>query len=239
MVVRTYRSVLPARSRGRVLLFCAALCSLSLTSCGLFSSRDGLKSGFYLPLTVQLRQAPTVATAQVSYYDACGQAQTLSFGKPLAEAIARKSGLVFEKLVTDGAGAPGVDGYEDVSFGMATLDLAIPRKVTKSYPATLAIGLDFAYTTADGRVLVSTKLQSLGRGDVDVIESSCEVKGLNKILEEAISRVTDGMAIELGTTNKILEAAGARNAGTAPTAGTAPPSPIVAPVPVVIPMVST
>jgi len=220
------------------LLFCAALCSLSLTSCGLFSSRDGLKSGFYLPLTVQLRQAPTVATAQVSYYDACGQAQTLSFGKPLAEAITRKSGLVFEKLVSDGVGAPAVDGYEDVSFGMATLDLAIPRKATKSYPVTLAIGLDFAYTTADGNVLFSKKLQSLGRGDVDTVESACEVEGLNKILEEAISRVTDGMAIELGTSNRILEAAGARKAGAASATGTAPPSPIVAPVPVVVPMAS-
>ncbi len=221
MVVRTYRSVLPARSRGRVLLFCAALCSLSLTSCGLFSSREGLKNGFYLPLTVQLRQAPTVATAQVSYYDACGQAQTLSLGKPLAEAITRKSGLVFEKIVTDGG--PAVVGYQDVSFGMATLDLAIPRKATRSYPATLAIGLDFAYTAADGKVLFSKKLQSIGRGDVDVIESSCEVKGLNKIVEETISRVTDGMAIELGTSNRILEAAGARKAGAAPAAATAPP----------------
>lgn len=237
MVVRTYRSVLPARSRGRVLLFCAALCSLSLTSCGLFSSREGLKNGFYLPLTVQLRQAPTVATAQVSYYDACGQAQTLSLGKPLAEAITRKSGLVFEKIVTDGG--PAVDGYQDVSFGMATLDLAIPRKATRSYPATLAIGLDFAYTAADGKVLFSKKLQSIGRGDVDVIGSSCEVKGLNKIVEETISRVTDGMAIELGNSNRILEAAGARKAGAASAAGTVPPSPIVAPVPVVVPTTPT
>src|SRR5262249_376795 len=239
-VVRTYSSVLPALSTGRVLLFCAALCSLLLTSCGLFSSREGLKNGFYLPLTVQLRQAPTVATAQVSYYDACGQPQTLSFGKALAEAITRKSGLVFEKIVPDGAGGPAVDGYQDVSFGMATLDLAIPRKATRSYPAVLAIGLDFAYTTADGNVLFSKKLQAVGRGDVDAIESSCEVKGLNKIGRETISRVTDGMAVELGNSNRIPEAAGARKAGAAPAAGTAPPpSPIVTPVPIVVPTTPT
>ena len=192
MVVRNFHSVLPARSR--VLLLGAGLCSLVLPSCGLFSSRDGLGSGYYLPLTVQLRKAPTVAAAQVVYDDACGQAQTLSFGTPLAEAITRKSGLVFEKVVTDGAGGPAIDGYEDVSVGMTRLDLVIPRKATKSYPATLAIGLDFAYMAPDGTVLFSKKLQSLGRGDVDVTESSCEVKGLNKIVEVAIANVTDGMA---------------------------------------------
>src|SRR5206468_2593640 len=191
-IVRTFHSVLPARSKGRVLLLCAGLCSLSLAGCGLFSNRDGLGSGYYLPLTVQLRNAPTVASAQVTYQDACGEAQTLSFGKSPMEAIARKSGKVFQKVVTDNAATSAIDGYEDVSVGMVNLDLAIPRKVTKSYAATLAIGLDFAYTAADGTVLYSKKLQSVGRGDVDVTESSCQVKGLDKIVEEAIAHVTDG-----------------------------------------------
>ena len=88
------------------MLLCAGLCSLSLTGCGLFGSRDGLGIGYYLPLTVQLRNAPTVAAAQVTYQDACGQAQTLSFGKPLVDAITRKSGLVFQKVVMDDAGGP-------------------------------------------------------------------------------------------------------------------------------------
>ena len=52
---------------------CVALLLLSLAGCGLFSSRDGAQIGYYLPLTVQLRQAPTVAAAQFTYQDACGQ----------------------------------------------------------------------------------------------------------------------------------------------------------------------
>ena len=226
--MRTFHSVLPSLSRGWGVLLCAGLCSLTLTGCGLFSSRDGLGSGYYLPLTVQLRNAPSVGAAQVTYQDACGQTQTLSVGKPLAEAITRKSGRVFEKVVTDGAGVPAIDGYEDVSVGMINLDLAIPRKVTRSYAATLTIGLDFAYTAADGTVLYSKKLQSLGRGDVDVTESSCEVKGLDKIAEDAIANVTDGMATQLGTSNKIRDAAENRKPGALPSAGGAPPSPIVA-----------
>jgi hypothetical protein len=231
--------------RGRPLLACVGLLSFLLAGCGLFSSRDGAQIGYYLPLTVQLRQAPTVAAAQLTYQDACGQPQSLSFGQQLAESIARKSGRVFEKLVTDKASAPiSIDGYEDVSVGLINLDLFIPRKTTRSYPATVAIGLDFAYTAADGAVLFSKKLQSMGTGDVDVNQSSCEVKGLDKIVKEAIAKVTDGMAEQLGTSAKIRQAAGAGHAGAAAQGTVAPPSPIapdasVAPMgPAVVPVPS-
>jgi len=215
---------------------------LSLTGCGLFGSRDGVHIGYYLPLTVQLRQAPTVAAAQLTYQDACGQNQVLPFGPQLAEAITRKSGRVFEKIVPDNAPVPpSVDGYEDVSVGMTTLDLFIPRQVTRSHPATLAIGLDFGYIAADGTVLFSKKLQGLGSGDVDVNVSSCELKGLDKIVKEAIANVTDGMAEALGTSVKIRQAAGAGHAGASATGATPPPSPMaqsapVVPVPVPVPV---
>jgi len=215
---------------------------LSLTGCGLFGSRDGVHIGYYLPLTVQLRQAPTVAAAQLTYQDACGQNQVLPFGPQLAEAITRKSGRVFEKIVPDNAPVPpSVDGYEDVSVGMTTLDLFIPRQVTRSHPATLAIGLDFGYIAADGTVLFSKKLQGLGSGDVDVNVSSCELKGLDKIVKEAIANVTDGMAEALGTSVKIRQAAGAGHTGASATGATPPPSPMaqsapVVPVPVPVPV---
>ena len=214
----------------------------SWTGCGLFGSRDGVHIGYYLPLTVQLRQAPTVAAAQLTYQDACGQNQVLPFGPQLAEAITRKSGRVFEKIVPDNAPVPpSVDGYEDVSVGMTTLDLFIPRQVTRSHPATLAIGLDFGYIAADGTVLFSKKLQGLGSGDVDVNVSSCELKGLDKIVKEAIANVTDGMAEALGTSVKIRQAAGAGHTGASATGATPPPSPIaqsapVVPVPVPVPV---
>ena len=231
--------------RGQPLLAGVGLLSFLLAGCGLFSSRDGAHIGYYLPLAVQLRQAPTVAAAQLTYQDACGQSQSLPFGQQLAESITRKSGRVFEKLVTDQTSAPvAIDGFEDVSVGLINLDLFIPRKTTRSYPATVAIGLDFAYTAADGTVLFSKKLQSMGTGDVDVNQSSCEVKGLEKIVKEAIAKVTDGMAEQLGTSAKIRQAANAGHAGAAAQGTVAPPSPIapdasVAPVgPAVVPVPS-
>lgn len=224
MSVRIY---LPAGWwRGPALLGCVGLLCLLPTACGLFGSRDGSQTGYYLPLTVQLRQASTITAAQVTYQDACGKNQVLAFGPQLAQAVNRKSGRVFEKVVTDsGTAGVSVDGYEDVSVGLTNLDLFVPRKAARSYPAILTIGLDFAYTAANGTVLLSKKLKAAGSGDVEVNESSCDVKGLDKILNEAIMFVTDGMAEQLGTSVKIQQAAAGGHVA-ASSGGAPPPSPV-------------
>ena len=209
----------------------ACFLSLSMIGCGLFATRDGLETGYYLPLTVLVRTAPSVAAAQVTYEDACGQAKTLPLGGPLSAAITQKAGRVFEKVVTDGKDQAPVDGYEDVSVGLIQLDMGISRKVKRTYPVTLAIGLDFAYTAADGTVLYSKKLKSIGQGEVDVTDSSCDVVGLDRIAQNAIDRVTEGMAKQLGTSNKIRDAADAGKTGTVrrtAVAAAPPPSPIAA-----------
>ena len=239
MSVRVYP---PAGSwRGPALVGCLGLLWLLPTACGLFGSRDGSQIGYYLPLTVQLRQAPTIAAAQVTYQDACGANQVLTFGPQLAEAVNRKSGRVFEKVIT-GSGPAPVDGYEDVSAGLTSLDLFIPRKAARKYPAILTIGLEFAYTAADGSVLLSKKLKATGSGNVEVTESSCDVKGLDKVVNEAIMFVTDGMAEQLGGSVKIRQAAAAGHVAAA-SGATPPPSPVapaasaasVVPVPVPVP----
>ena len=192
----------------------AGLSVATLTSCSLFSSQDDATIGYYLPLTVQLRSDPSIAGAQLTYQDSCGQRQSLPIGAPLQDTLKRKTGRVFEKVLTGETGSsPAPDGYVDTALGLAHVDLAIPRKANKRYPATVTLGLDFAYTAADGTVLYSKKIQSIGRGEVDVTEASCEVKGLDKIAQEAMGYVTDGMAKQLGTSNNIIDAAQAREAG--------------------------
>ena len=207
----------------------AGLCVAALTSCSLFSSRDGATIGYYLPLTVQLRSDPSIAGAQLTYQDACGQRQSLPITAPLQDMLKRKTSRVFEKVLTGEAVSSAMpDGYLDTALGLAQVDLAIPRKANKNYPATVTVGLDFAYTAADGMVLYRKKIQSVGRGEVDVTDTSCEVKGLDKIAEEALGYVTDGMAKQLGTSTKILDAAEAKRAGSSKVAAAAvpPPSPI-------------
>jgi hypothetical protein len=207
------------------------LCVATLTSCSLFSSRDDATIGYYLPLTVQLRSDPSITRAQLTYQDACGQTQSLPIGPPLQELLRRKTGRVFENVLTGETGSsPAPDGYVDAALGLAHVDLAIPRKANKSYPATVTLGLDFAFRAADGTVLYSKKIQSIGRGEVDVTEASCEVKGLDKIAQEAMGYVTDGMAKQLGTSNMIIDAAQARQAGGSK--AVAPQSAVAVPVPV-------
>ena len=192
----------------------AGLCVATLTGCAFFSSRDGAAIGYDIPLTVQLRPDPSIAGAQLTYQDACSQRQSLPIGAPLQDLIKRKTDRVFEKVLPSETGSSSVlDGYVDASLGPASVDLAIHRKANKSYPATVTVGLDFAYRAVDGRVLYSKKIQSVGRGEVDVTEASCEVKGLDAIAKEAIGYVTDGMAAYLGMSTKISEAAQARKAG--------------------------
>lgn len=202
-----------------------------LTSCGLFASRDGLGIGYYLPLTVQVRMAPTIAEAQLTYEDACGAAKVFPLGEMLTTAIKRKSGRVFEKVVLGEQPAVAVDGYEDVSLGLADAHFNAYRKAKKSYPATVEIGLDFAFTTADGTVLYNKKLKSIGKGEVETTDASCDVTGLDSVAQEAVDKVTDGMAKQLGTSTKIAALADARKAGTAASpssTSSAPASPLAA-----------
>jgi hypothetical protein len=211
----------------------AGLSILTLTSCSFFSRGEGAVVGYDLPLTVQLRSDPSIAAAQLAYQDACGQRQSLPVGALLQDSLTRKTGRVFEKVFPDGLEPSSVpDGYVDASLGPTAVDLAITRKANKSYPAMVTVGLDFAYRAADGVVLYSKKIQSIGRGDVEVTDASCEVKGLDAIAKEAIGYVTDGMAAYLGTSTKIGEAAQARKAGGSKPAGQVSlQSSAVAPVP--------
>jgi hypothetical protein len=190
----------------------AGLCAATLTHCSFFSSRDGAYTGYYLPLIVHLRSDPTIAGAQLTYQDACGQAQSFPIAAPLQELLKRKTGRVFEKVLTgETASLSEAHGSVDTALGLSQVDLAIPRKVNRRYPVTITLGLDFAYKTLDGAVLYSKKIQSVGRGEVEVTEVSCEVKGLEAIAYEAMDLVTDGMAVQLGTSSKINEAAQVRS----------------------------
>ena len=189
------------------------LCVATLASCSSLSSRDSETIGYFLPLTVHLRSDPSIVGAQLTYQDACGQKQSLPISVPLQESLRRKTGRVFEKVMTGETRLSSMpDGYVDASLGLAHVDLAIVRKANKRYPATVTLGLDFTYQAADGTVLYSKKIQSIGRGEVEVTEASCEVTGLDTIAQEAMSLVTDGMAMQLGTSSKISEAAQARKA---------------------------
>ncbi len=217
------------RSNASAWIVAAGVLSSLLAGCSLFQSRNGLKTGYYLPLSAQLRQDSSVTGAQVTYQDACAQPQSFPISDLLQEAIKRKAGLVFEKVLTGEKGTvpTTVDGYVDVALGMNHTDLVIYRKGKRTYPATVTLGLDFAYTDTEGAVLFRKKLQSSGSGEVEVpSEGSCEVKGLEQVVQAAISKVTDGMAKHLGESTKVREQVAAGKAGAPRPLSTGNPPPL-------------
>jgi hypothetical protein len=136
---------------------------------------------------------------------------------------------VFEKVLTGERGStpPVVDGYVDVALGFSRMDLIIYRKAKRSYPATVTPGLDFTYTDAEGAVLFRKKLQSSRSGEVDVTsEGTCQVRGIEPIVQEAIAIVTDGMAIQLGESTEVREQVAARKTGVPRPASPTSPSPL-------------
>ena len=203
------RIVLHQSRCGRCFRHLPLLCLLAvlLSGCSLFGRSESFIT-YDLPLTVLLRPDPSVEEALLEYRDACGQPASVNVAGPLQDALRRKMGLVFHKVVvpSSAAGVP-VDGVVDVALGLKQLEVFVPRKSNRSYPATMTLGLDFSYSDADGTVRNSKKLQSQYREDVEATSDSCALTGLDVLAEKAADRVVEGMAVHLGESAKIREAA--------------------------------
>ncbi len=198
----------PSNTRGRyvsgpLLLLCLLLI---LPGCQFFSRSEKFIS-YNLPLTVLLRPDASVEQAALEYRDACGQPASVNVEGPLQEALRNKLGMVFHKVVVGSSSSVPVDGVIDVALGLKQLELFVPRKVNRSYPATVILGLDFSYSDPDGTVRQSKKLQSQSRDDVDATSDSCNVKGLDELARDTVDKVVEGMARHLGESAKIREAA--------------------------------
>ncbi|MBS0170407.1 MAG: hypothetical protein JSR62_08630 [Nitrospira sp.] len=193
-------------SRGPLVAVAAML--LLSTGCQYFTLRHKVPTNYNLPLTVYVRVDPTIRNAALDYRDACGQAQSLPIRDALEKQMKQRMAQVFERVVFEpSAPAEASDGVVDVALGLRRVDAFIPRKGNKAYPASVAIGLDFAYTDRQGTVLHSKKLQSMITGEVEAHAETCDISGLDSVSQEAISRAVEGMAEQLGTATKIREQA--------------------------------
>ena len=181
---------------------------LSQSACNLFTGRGDSALQYNLPLTVQIRPDESVTSAVLDYRNACGQSSQMKIDGILQETLKRKLGMVFEHVVVDASTVPGpVDGVVDVGLGLKQLELFIPRRTTRAYPATVTLGLDFSYSDLDGTIRHSKKLQSQDRDDVRTTTDSCDVKGIEAVVQQAADLVVEGMAKQLGDSSRIREAA--------------------------------
>lgn len=178
------------------------------TGCSWFKRADGLAGIAPIALSPVLRVPSSLATTTIAYQNACGASATVPIGSPLVAALQQKMSRVFQRVVTDQAVSS--DGVIEASVGLKQIDLAIPRRIKKTYPVTVTVGLDVAYLAGDGSTLWTKKLQSSGLGEVEVQETSCDVTGLEAVVKEAIDLVAEGAAKQISDSIKIREYAGAK-----------------------------
>lgn len=193
------------------------------TACAWFKRADGLAGITPIALSPALHVPSSLAATTLTYQNACGAPATIQIGSPLVTALQQKMGRVFQRVSLDPAGSP--DGVIDVVVGFKQIDLAIPRRIKKSYPVTVTVGLDVAYLAGDGSTLWTKKLQSSGLGEVEVQETTCDVMGLEPVIKEAVDLVAEGVAKQISDSTKIREYAGAkpsRGPSLAPASATQP-----------------
>lgn len=105
----------------------------------------------------------------------------------------------------------GSDGVVEVGLGLRRLDVIIPEQVPGEYPASATIGLEMVFLARDGTMLFSKKLEGTSRGTVVVPDQSCEVTGLEAIVEDAIGSVAAGLAQQMAQSTQIREYADQRD----------------------------
>jgi hypothetical protein len=195
--------------------------ALACTACSWFKRSDGLAGIPVIQLTPALRFSSSLTSAAVSYQNACGQPASISVADPFIEVVPKKLRRVFTGITPlTGAGQPNVsNGIIEVGLGLKQIDLAIPRQVKKKYPVTVTLGVEVAFFAEDGTLLFTKKLQSAGLGEVEVTEQSCDVKGLEPVVREAVELVTEGVARQIVESIRVREYAERKRAGIPAVAG--------------------
>ncbi|MBM4125775.1 MAG: hypothetical protein FJ247_00275 [Nitrospira sp.] len=160
-----------------------------------------------IPLTPALWLSPSATTAGLSYRDACGKSATIPLADPLAAALSTKLGRVFSAVLPQQGTEqiPASDSLIEVGLGPKKVDLAIPGQVKGTYPATVTLGMELVVLAQDGTFLFNEKRQGSSHGQVEVSGQSCDVQGLEPIVQEAIDAVVDDVVRRVAASARIRE----------------------------------
>ena len=159
-----------------------------------------------IPLTPTLWLSPSATTVGLSYQNACGQTATVPVADPLAAALSKRLGRVFTGVIPhQGAEIATSDSLIEVGLGKKKIDLEIPSQVKGTYPATVTLGMELVVLAQDGTFLFNEKRQGTSHGQVEVSGQSCDVQGLEPIVQEAIDHVTDDVTKQVAASAKIRE----------------------------------
>jgi hypothetical protein len=160
-----------------------------------------------IPLTPTLWLSPSATTAGLSYRNACGKSTTIAVADPLAAALSKRLGRVFTGILPHQGTEqiPASDSLIEVGLGKKKIDLEIPSQTKGTYPATVTLGMELVVLAQDGTFLFNEKRQGSGHGQVEVADHSCDVQGLEPIVQEAIDAVVDDVAKHVAGSARLRE----------------------------------
>jgi hypothetical protein len=160
-----------------------------------------------ISLTPALWLSPSATTGGLSYRNACGQSATVPIADPLGAALSKKLGRVFTGILPQQGTEPlsASDSLIEVGVGQKKIDLEIPGQIKGTYPATVTLGMELVVLAQDGAFLFNDKRQGRSQGQVEVSDHSCEVQGLEPIVQEAIDAVADDIVKHVATSARVRE----------------------------------
>ena len=199
---------------------------LSTTGCSTLMREKRPINSEPIPLTPVIWFSPSGMTAEVSYQNACQETVVMPMADFLRESVPNKLTGVFIGVTAKNQSEDilGSDGVVEVGLGVRRLDVVVPKQVSGEYPASATVGLEMVFLARDGTMLFSRKLEGTGRGTVAVPDQSCEVMGLEAIVEEAIGSVAASLAQQMAQSVQIREYADQRDSWVPLVSHPAPPS---------------
>lgn len=186
---------------------------LSTTGCSMLTQEKQPINSEPLPLTPAVWFSPSGMTADISYQNGCHETVAMPMADLLRKSVPNKLTRVFTGVMatSESGDILGSDGVVEVGLSVRRLDVVIPQQLPGEYPASATIGLEMVFLARDGTMLFSRRLERTGRGTVAVPDQSCEVTGLEAIIEEAIDSVADGLAEQMAQSVQIREYADQRD----------------------------
>ncbi len=186
---------------------------LSIIGCSVLKRGKEPISSQPIPLTPAIWFSPSGTTAEVPFQDACGEAASFPLADVLMGSVPKKLNEAFTGLTAQSLPEETLasDGVIEVGVGLRRIDLAVPTQAPGTYPATARVGIEMVFLARDGALLFSKKLEGIGRGTVTVGDQSCQIVGLEAIVQEAIDSVADGLAKQMAQSAQIREYAAQRD----------------------------
>lgn len=159
-------------------------------------------------MTPVFRLHPAMLDALGTYPNGCRTIVTIPTGQPLASAVEQKLRAVFQSLDPPTAGP--TDGVIDVALVTQRVTVEAAPAGSGAMPATVTLGLDLAYVTAEGTRLYAKTIERSGHGTVQRSEGGCDLIGLEAIVKQAADRAAEAVVQPMAESSQVREFAAAK-----------------------------